>query len=424
MAVLSTIHSNYTNILHSELKVAMGCTEPIAIAYCAAYAKKVLGCEPKRFIAYCSGNIIKNAKAVVVPQTGGLRGIEAAVIAGAVGGNPDAELEVLTGITDADRVRINELMERGIVEVKLLDSPQPLHVIITAFADGQEASVEIVGSHTHIGRIEKNGEVIKDNLADEKDPVCENYEGLNVSDILAYADSVDINDVKDILEKQIAFNSAISDEGLRTVYGAGIGPALMESAGDNLREQAKAAAAAASDARMNGCPLPVVINSGSGNQGITVSMPIIVYARAAGKTEEELLRALCVGNLIAIHQKTGIGKLSAFCGATSAAVGAMAGIAYMEKADYPTIAQLITNAIATVGGMVCDGAKSSCAGKIATALESAFIGYEAAKLNRGYREGEGIVKENVEKTIHSVARMAANGMRATDMEILNIMLGN
>ena len=402
--------------------MALGCTEPIALAYAAAYAREVLGRAPERYEAYCSGNIIKNVKAVVVPQTGGLKGIEAAVLAGGIGGDAQAQLQVLERLTDEDRAQIRAQRDKGAVEVKLLESEHALHIIVRAFAGEDEASVEIVDSHTGIGRVTRNGRTIREGAAAEEEAREAEYESLNIAQILQYADSVDLDQVRNCLQRQIACNQAIASEGLQNVYGAGIGPLLMETAGENLRERAKAAAAAGSDARMNGCALPVVINSGSGNQGITVCMPILVYAQALGVSDEVLLRALCVGNLVAIHQKAGIGKLSAFCGVTCAAAGAVAGIAYMKKEPYEVIAQLISNALATVGGMVCDGAKSSCAGKIVIALDCAFTAYEAAKRSRSYKGGEGIVKRDVEKTIQSVGRMAAKGMHSTDLEILNIML--
>ena len=413
----------YTQILKSELRTAMGCTEPIAIAYCAACARKVLAAKPERYEVFCSANIVKNVKAVVVPQTGGLKGIETAALAGGDGGNADAELEVLSCLTDAHRQEICDCLKKGIVEVKPLESPHALHILVKVYTGTESACVEIIDSHTQIGRIWKNDELLREHVIEDavEETTYESQE-LNVRDILSYAQKVDLASISDVLERQISYNSAISEEGLAHVYGAGIGPVLMENAIDSVRERAKAAAAAGSDARMNGCPLPVVINSGSGNQGITVSLPIIVYAREMDKPHEDVLRALCFGNLVAIHQKTGIGKLSAFCGATCAAAGAVAGIAYLEEEDYDTIAQAIVNAVATVGGMVCDGAKSSCAGKIAVALESAFIGYEAAKEQRGYRNGEGIVKQDVEKTIESVGRMASKGMHETDKEIIEIML--
>lgn len=413
----------YTQILKSELRTAMGCTEPIAIAYCAACARKVLAAKPERYEVFCSANIVKNVKAVVVPQTGGLKGIETAALAGGIGGNADAELEVLSCLTDAHRQEICDCLKKGIVEVKPLEGPHALHILVKVYAGTESACVEIIDSHTQIGRIWKNDELLREHVIEDavEETTYESQE-LNVRDILSYAQKVDLASISDVLERQISYNSAISEEGLAHVYGAGIGPVLMENAIDSVRERAKAAAAAGSDARMNGCPLPVVINSGSGNQGITVSLPIIVYAREMDKPHEDVLRALCFGNLVAIHQKKGIGKLSAFCGATCAAAGAVAGIAYLEEEDYDTIAQAIVNAVATVGGMVCDGAKSSCAGKIAVALESAFIGYEAAKEQRGYRNGEGIVKQDVEKTIESVGRMASKGMHETDKEIIEIML--
>ena len=423
MSITAERIGQYVSILKKELKLAMGCTEPIAIAYCAAYARSILGKEPERYEVWCSGNIIKNVKAVTVPQTGGLKGIEAATLAGGIGGDPALELEVLTGLTDEHRCKIREAIAAGIVKVHLLESIHSLHMKVHVEADGDSADVEIVDSHTGIGEVLKNGKEI----SGEKKAVALEEEfapQLSIAEIIEFAENVDVEDIRETLERQIACNMAISQEGLKNLYGTGIGPMLMEAAGDSLREKAKAAAAAGSDARMNGCPMPVVINSGSGNQGMTVSLPIVTYAKGLDISPERMLRALCVGNLVAIHQKSGIGKLSAFCGATSAAVGAVAGIAWMQEADYETICGLIVNTLGTVGGMVCDGAKSSCAGKIAMALESAFMGYDAAKLGRCYLNGEGLVKGNIEETIASVARMAAKGMRSTDIEILNIMLDN
>ena len=423
VAISQKIKSNYTRILNTELKMALGCTEPIAIAYCAAYARKILGKAPERYVVYCSGNIIKNVKAVTVPKTGGLKGIQAAALAGGIGGDADAELRVLESLTDEDRAKIRSACAQDIVEVKLLESGHALHIIIHVFAGEDEASVEIIDNHTGIGRVERNGEV----LHERRDEVAEQdeaYTSLNIADILEYAKEVELGVIRDCLLRQIQCNGAIAREGLKNIYGAGIGPILMKNAGESLREQAMATAAAASDARMNGSAMPVVINSGSGNQGITVSVPVLVFAQDMQADEETLLRALCVANLVAIHQKTGIGKLSAFCGATCAAAGAVAGIAFMRGEDYEVIAQLVSNALATVGGMICDGAKSSCAGKIAVALDAAFLGYEAAKQQRSYKNGEGIVHESVEGTIDSIGRIASKGMYSTDIEILNIMLEN
>lgn len=422
MALSEKTVKTYSQILSSELMTAMGCTEPISIAFCASYARKLLGKEPERCVVHCSGNIIKNVKSVVVPQTGGLKGIEAAVAAGIAAAAPELQLEVLTALTDDRRKELTQLLDSGIIDVRPLDSGHALHIIVELFAQDDSVSVEVADAHTNIGRVVKNGSVLHENALEVQSSSEIDYSLLTVEGIVEYAGSVDLGDVREVLERQISYNCAISREGLEHVYGAGIGPTLMENAGNSLREQCKAAAAAGSDARMNGCSLPVVINSGSGNQGITVSLPVIVWAKNLGCTHEELLRALCVSNLIAVRQKLKIGKLSAFCGATSAAVGAICGIAYLDRADASVISQTIINALATIGGMVCDGAKSSCAGKIAAAIDCAFTAYEGAKKCRGYLNGEGLVKVGVEETIDSVGRMAARGMHGTDLEILDIML--
>lgn len=413
----------YTKFLHEELVPAMGCTEPIAIAYGAAYARKVLGKPAERYEVECSGNIIKNVKAVTVPQTGGLKGIEAAVLAGAIGGDADRELEVLSTVDQADLCEICRGLEERVVAVKPLDSTHTLHIIIHAFAGGDSACVEIIDTHNNVGKVVKNGQVIHQRVEIAAQDDISERRTLNMEDILEYADRVDLTLVRDVLERQINYNSAISREGLGGKWGAAVGKTLLDTCGAGIRVRAEAAAAAGSDARMSGCAMPVVINSGSGNQGMTVSMPVITYAKELGVSHEKLLRALCVANLVAIHQKTDIGRLSAFCGAVSAATGAAAGIAYMEGASYAVIAQTVVNSLANVGGMVCDGAKPSCAAKIVSALESAFLGYELAKRGRGFYDGEGIVKADVEATIASVGRMASVGMRSTDREILNIMIG-
>ncbi|MGI6402745.1 MAG: serine dehydratase subunit alpha family protein [Oscillospiraceae bacterium] len=422
MALEKRKEALYTAILHQELKVAMGCTEPIAIAYCAAYARKVLGAQPVRYVAHCSGNIIKNAKAVTVPQTGGLKGIEAAVLAGSIGGDPSLELEVLTTVTPEHQEEIRRQLAANAVELALLDTPHSLHIVVECYAqDGSSASAEIVDTHTNIGQVKKNGEVIRQRREATAQETSSGREELNVRDILIYADTVDLDDVRDVLERQIELNMEISREGLTNTWGTSVGKTLLEQCADD-RCRLRAIAAAGSDARMNGCALPVVINSGSGNQGMTVSIPVIEYARMIGAEHDKLLRALCVSNLCAIHQKTGIGRLSAYCGAVSAATGSAAGIAYLDGQDYNCIAQTIINSLGNISGMICDGAKSSCAAKIASALESALLGYDMAKAGRGFQDGEGIVKGDVEETIKNVGRMASKGMHCTDLEVLRIMI--
>ncbi len=415
-------HEAFTSILRDELQMALGCTEPIAIAYCAACTTRLLGKCADRFEVYCSGNIIKNVKAVTVPQTGGMVGIEAAVLIGAIAGDASLKMEVLSHVTDQNREELIQRMNQGIVKVNLLNTAHPLHIIIEAFSGQNSASVEIVDEHTQLGTVKKNGEVLHQL---EKDAVKDNLkqrQALNLKDILEYANTVELAEVEDVLERQIKCNLEISQEGLSNMWGAAVGQTLMKNEKD-LYAKLCAAASAGSDARMNGCAMPVVTNSGSGNQGMTISIPVALYAKEKKYSRETMLRGLCVANLTAVHQKAAIGKLSAFCGAVSAAAGAACGIAFMDGADLGVISQTLVNCIASVGGMVCDGAKSSCAAKIAIALNSAFIGYEMAKLDRGFRNGEGIVKEDVEATISSVGRMAAKGMRQTDTEILNIMIG-
>lgn len=412
----------YTEILRDELKTAMGCTEPIAIAYCAAYARKLLGCMPETCDVYCSGNIIKNSKAVTVPHTGGMKGIEAAVLAGMVGGDPEKQLEVLTTVSEADLTVIKELLKSGLVKAHVLDSPHMLHIVTELKAGENFVSVEIIDGHTNLGDVKRDGKMLHTRQELKVSRSRLRYDLLNIKDILEYADEVDLKDVSELLDGQVRKNSSIAREGLTNDWGACVGRTLMCCEGGGMWTRAKAMAAAGSDARMNGCAMPVVINSGSGNQGLTVSLPVAVYAQDKGVEEDRLIRALCVSNLVAIRQKREIGKLSAFCGAVCAAIGAVTGIAYLEGASYQVISQTIINAIVSIGGMMCDGAKSSCAGKIASALDCAFLGYELAKDGHGYKDGEGLVKDNVEKTIESVGFVARNGMRSTDQEILRIMV--
>ena len=413
--------SAYSEILNAELKDAMGCTEPIAIAYCAAYAATLLGRRAERYVISCSGNIIKNVKAVTVPQTGGRKGIEVAVLAGAVSGRADLKLQVLSVLTDVDRAEIGRMLEKNLVTVEHLNSPHALHIILDCYAGEDSVSVEILDTHTGLGRIVKNGETIGAVSAEKQNEKQHAYELLNVKDILQYAATADIEPVRAALERQIEHNSAISVEGLARDWGMCIGKTLL-TAQTTLSVRIKAMAAAGSDARMNGCPLPVVIVSGSGNQGITASVPVIEYAKSIGAAHDELLRALCVSNLCAIHQKVGIGSLSAYCGAVCAATGSAAAIAYLDGCDYQCISDTIINSLANVSGMVCDGAKSSCAAKISSALEGALLGYELARRGRRFLDGEGIVDEDVEQTIRNIGRMASDGMKATDDEILDIMI--
>lgn len=418
-----SIYDNYLKILKYELVPALGCTEPIAVAYAAAKARQVLGQMPERIEMQCSGNIIKNVKGVTVPNSGGLKGIEASAVLGAVGGNADVGLEVLEEITDEHRVETNHLLEKGICKVSLLKDKESLHIIARLEANGDYSSVEIKSEHTHITKIEKNGTVLFE--LDDKNDVQESeiqYDQLTIQGILDFANEVAIEDVKEQLENQIRLNIAISDEGLKHDWGANVGRTLIEVFGTDIRNRAKARAAAGSDARMSGCSLPVVINSGSGNQGITVSLPVIEYALELDTGLEKMYRALVISNLVSIHQKNQIGRLSAYCGAVSAAAGSGAGIAYLHGYGIEEISETITNTIANVGGIVCDGAKPSCAAKIASSVDAAIMAFEMSRKDRTFAPGEGLVKNNIEQTIESVGRMGREGMKETDIEILNIMI--
>lgn len=426
------IYSEYCAILAEELQPAMGCTEPIAVAYCAALARKTLGCLPEDVQVYASANIIKNVKSVVVPNTGGQRGLTVAAAAGIVAGDADAKLQVLAGITPEQVEEIAAYEKRGIVHVHPSDKDFIFDIQVRVSGGGHTAFAEIAGFHTNVIRLERDGEVLLDHPCTEEGPKhATDRILLTVERIVEFADAVKIADVQPVLQRQIDCNTAIAREGLQGQWGANIGRILLESYGDSTHNRAKAWAAAGSDARMNGCELPVVINSGSGNQGITITMPVVVYAEALGASEEQRLRALALANLISVHQKKYIGSLSAYCGAVSAATGAVCGVAYLklkgkisEEALYQVMSDTITNSICTIGGMVCDGAKSSCAAKIAAALESAFTGLEMSLKQRVFQPGEGLTMDSVEDTIAAVGRMGRVGMKSTDVEILNIMLGH
>ncbi len=413
----------YIDILKRELVPALGCTEPIAIAYAAATARAVLGDLPCKLLVECSGNIIKNVKGVTVPNSGGLKGINVAATLGVVGGNPEERLNTLQNVTPADIEKTKRLVSEGYCECALKAEVENLYILVTAFGKNETyAKVEIRGEHTHITRIEKNGQILL--KTEVKEQSTTDMSRLNVRDILDFAEHTDLAAVKDILENQIQLNSAISDEGMRHHYGADVGKTILRNYGADIKTRARARAAAGSDARMSGCAMPVVINSGSGNQGIAVSMPVIEYAKEYGMTREKLYRALLVANLISLHQKRYIGSLSAYCGATSAACGAACGIAFLMDATYEEICQTIVNTICNIGGMVCDGAKPSCAAKIASAVDAGINAYLMAKDGLGFSEGEGLAEGDIEKTIQNLGRVGKEGMKETDEEILKIMLGH
>ena len=422
-------YSAYIRILEAELIPATGCTEPIAIAYGAAKARQALGALPDRCRVECSGNIIKNVKSVVVPNTGYLRGIEAAAAAGLVAGDPDVELQVISHVSEKDRSAIREYRDSHPIEVVPYPGDKVFYIALTVCSGADSARVVIEDFHTNITRIEKNGTCLFAQAGDCPEGAeggdGPEYDLLSVERIVDFADHVDLFDVEVVLDRQIQYNTAISQEGLTHPWGARIGQTLLLAQGNGVRVRAKAAAAAGSDARMSGCEMPVVIVSGSGNQGMTTSLPVVEYAKELNASREKLLRALVVSNLVTIHQKTSIGRLSAFCGAVSAGCGAAAGIAYLHGDGYEVIAHTVVNTLAILSGMVCDGAKPSCAGKIAMAVEAGLMGYEMYKHGKNqFYSGEGIVKKGVDNTIRTVGRMAREGMRDTDREILDIMTEN
>lgn len=419
-------YNSYVKILEEELIPAMGCTEPIAIALAAARAREALGMKPERCQIKVSGNIIKNVKAVTVPNTGGLKGIEAAVAAGIIAGHAELDLEVLSQVTKREVEEIKCFLKNCKMEIipALGDRVFFIHVIVEA--EGHSACCEIVDYHTNIVLIQRDGEILFQ--AEEQDGSEKEQQTdrsiLSVEEIVAFADCLDPSDVEKVLKRQVVYNTAISQEGLKGGWGTEVGKVLRSLYDDNIAVRAKAAAAAGSDARMSGCEMPVIIVSGSGNQGLTTSLPVIEYAKDMNAREEELYRALTVANLITIHQKTGIGRLSAFCGAVSAGCGAAAGIAYLKGGRVDVIAHTIVNTLAICSGMICDGAKPSCAAKIAVAVDAGLMGYQMY-INGGHQfvDGEGIIQKGVENTINNVGRLARLGMRKTDEEILNIMVG-
>lgn len=417
------IYDEYVQILKEELIPAMGCTEPIAIAYAAALARETLGCMPDEINVKASPNIIKNVKSVVVPNTGGKRGIQAAVAAGIVAGDADKELQVLVKVSETQIRLIDEYMDSTECVVEQSDKPYIFDIQVNLSDGGHRSFVEIAGNHTNVIRISFDDDILSAReYTEEIDVKHGDRSSLNVRDIIGFADEVNISDVKDVLRRQIDFNKAIAEEGLKNKWGANIGQIILKTQGTQVHNRAKAYAAAGSDARMNGCELPVVINSGSGNQGLTTSLPVIVFGEELNVSEEQLYRALVVSNLITIHLKTGIGPLSAYCGATSAGCGAAAGVSYLYGGRYYEIAHTVVNGLSINSGMICDGAKSSCAAKIASAVEAGLLGMQMQKNASQFYDGEGIVKKGIENTINNVSQVARDGMRETDKEIIRIML--
>lgn len=414
----------YIQILKEELVPAMGCTEPIALAYAGAKAREVLGGVPDKVLVEASGSIIKNVKSVIVPNTNHLKGIPAAVTAGIIAGKAEKELEVIAEVTPDEIEQMITFLKETPITVEHIDQGITFDIVLTLYKEDSYAKVRIANYHTNIVHIEKDGEVIFDIPVEG-----ENEEGLtdrsllDMKSIWNFINTVDVADIKEVIGRQIEYNTAIADEGLRGDYGANIGSVLLSAYGDDVRTRAKARAAAGSDARMNGCELPVIINAGSGNQGMTCSLPVLEYAKELNVTEEKKYRALALSNLTAIHQKTGIGRLSAYCGAVSAGAAAGAGIAYLCGGGYEEVIHTVVNALAIVSGMVCDGAKASCAAKIAASVDAGILGYNMYLNGQQFYAGDGIVTKGVEATIQNIGRLGKEGMRETNEEIIKMMIG-
>lgn len=423
MSLTKEVYQAYCDILKEELRLAMGCTEPIAIAYSASIARSYLSTEPTEILIGLSGNIIKNTKSVVVPATGGMHGIAAAVAAGTVANRPEFVLEVLSSLTEKDVPKMKALIEECPITVRELDTTHIFEILIQMKNQSEEVKVRLLDRHTNLVYVEKNGEVLVRNEAAEEDGgIKTDRTLLTVENIVNFVDEVNLDDVRELLERQISCNMAIAEEGMKKNYGACIGKVIYKNGDCSLADKARAFAAAGSDARMNGCELPVCIISGSGNQGMTASIPIVIYARELGKSEEEMLRAVLLSDLITTHLKTGIGCLSAYCGAISAGCGAGAGICYLQGGGFKEVAHTIVNSLAILSGTICDGAKSSCAAKIAMAVESGILGYEMYKNGQQFYGGDGIITKGVENTIANVGQLAREGMSGTDKEIIKIML--
>lgn len=416
-----SLYSIYVQILKEELVMAMGCTEPIAISYACAKATQVLDHLPDRIVVKASGSIIKNVKSVIVPHTNGLKGIEVAAAAGALYGDADAKLEVLSRATREQIEELPEYVQNTNITVQHIEQGHVFDLEIHVYYEQEHASVRIVDTHTNIVQIEKNWQVIFEDKTTSLELKAD-HSALIMKQIWDFSQTVDIDDVKEILDRQITCNMAIANEGIHNSYGANIGHVILNMDSDCVKTRAKAYAAAGSDARMNGCELPVVINSGSGNQGITCCVPVVVYAKELDCTQEQLYRALVLSNLTAIYIKTGIGTLSAFCGAVSAGAAAGAGIAYLHNGTYKEIQHTIVNALAILSGTICDGAKASCAAKIASSVDAGIMGYYMYKNEQQFYAGDGIVAHSVDETIQNIGTLGSQGMLQTNDKIIEMMI--
>ena len=419
------LYQQYINILKEELRPAMGCTEPIAMAYAAAKARQVLGAMPDKIRLFVSGNIIKNVKSVIVPNTGGLHGMAAAICAGIVAGDADRELQVISHVPREKHAEIKRYMESADLDIQPASSDLVFDIDVMEYAGDDCVRLRIVNHHTNIVLIEKNGEKLLElPVTESSEDQLTDKSCLTIENIVEFADCLDVEDIREYVGEQIRCNMEIANEGLKGSWGANIGTVILRRQGGSVAKKASAYAAAGSDARMSGCEKPVMIVSGSGNQGITASVPVAVYAQETGASEDKLLRAVALSDLVTIHQKAGIGRLSAYCGAISAGCGAGAGIAYLNGGDAHAIAHTVVNAIAILSGTICDGAKPSCAAKIASAVDAGILGYHMYLEGQQFYGGDGIVTKGVDNTVYNVGRLAREGMRETDRTILEIMMNN
>lgn len=424
MALNKETYDAFIAILKEELVPALGCTEPIAIAYASAKAREILGVFPEKIVVRCSGNIIKNAKSVVVPNTGNLTGIEASSITGTVAGDSNKGLEVIEIVNQSQIEEVATLIQKKLCKVELIENDANLHIIVEMMAEDQSSLVELIHTHTNICRIEKNGDILfsKDFNKEDFNSALADRSVLNVADIYEFVNTADLTYVREMLAKQVDYNLKIAEEGLINQYGVNVGRMILECYGDDVKSKMKAYAAAGSDARMCGCSLPVMTTSGSGNQGMTASLPIIVYAKEKGLSEDEMYRGLILASLVTIHQKTFIGRLSAYCGAVSAACGSGAALTYLKGGTLDQVEKTIINTLANIAGIICDGAKASCAAKIASSLDAAIMGHYLAMRGVAFDETCGMVQSNIERTIEAYGRLGREGMKQTDIEVLNIML--
>ncbi len=415
-------YDEIVEVLENELVPALGCTEPIAVAYAAAKAREVLGKLPTSMVAECSGNIIKNVMGVIVPNSGGNRGVAIAAILGAIAGDASAKLSVLESVRPAHIAEAKRMEATGFCRCILAENVDNLYVCIHAAAGEDNAEVVIAGTHTNIVRVCRNNEVIFDTQKAE-DRSGKTRKISSLSEIIEFAETARLDDIRALLDRQIRCNTEISEEGLKGRYGASIGKTLIRNGNADLSSRIKGKVAAGSDARMSGCSMPVVINSGSGNQGMAVSLPVIEYANECMLPKESLYRALLVSNLVSIYIKKKIGSLSAFCGASSAAAAAGAAIGYLKGWTERQIEEVVESTLVNVGGLICDGAKSTCAAKLATALDAMLTAIEMMEAGNHFGEKEGLKGACAEETVCNVCYVGRNGMSETDRNVLRIMTG-